>query len=122
HEGAATKAKIMHCDIITWNILICPRVELDEKGVLRVKWRGILVDWELSKTITDDGHAETAPQGVSGTWKFASVYILSNPKKPMEIADEIESIFHVTLYNSLCYLRHTCKSLRDTMSDYFDHF
>ena len=40
----------------------------------------------------------------------------------MRIADEIESFFHVTLYNALRYLRHTCTTLEMTMFDYFDQF
>ncbi|RPD55650.1 hypothetical protein L226DRAFT_598924, partial [Lentinus tigrinus ALCF2SS1-7] len=106
HEGAATKAKIMHCDISNWNILICPRVEPDEKGVLRVKWRGILVDWELSNPIVSEDNAATAPPVVrAGTFMFSSAHILDNPEQPFRIADELESIFHVTLYNALRHLR-----------------
>ncbi|RPD55664.1 hypothetical protein L226DRAFT_617055 [Lentinus tigrinus ALCF2SS1-7] len=123
HEGAATKTKILHRDISSNNILICPRVEPDEKGVLRVKWRGMLADWELSKPIAGEDDVETARQVVrTGTWQYASAYILDNPEKPVQIADEIESFYHVTLHNALRYLRHTCKSLQYTMFDYFDQY
>ncbi|KAI0696571.1 hypothetical protein C8T65DRAFT_615307 [Cerioporus squamosus] len=122
HEGAATKAKLLHRDISAGNILICPRVEEDEHGVLRVKWRGMLADWEMSKPIVEN-EMQTARQVVrTGTWQFASVYILDNPEKPVRIADEIESFFHVTLYNALRYLRHNCDNVQITMFDYFDWY
>ena len=54
---------MLHRDISAGNMLICPRVEAGEDGVLRVKWRGMLADWELSKPISPDGR-ETARQVV----------------------------------------------------------
>ena len=132
----------MHRDISAGNILICPRVEADEDGVLRVKWRGMLADWELSKRIADKESEEKARQIVrtvcssslslhrdqiltscsQGTWQFASAYILDNPEKPVRIADELESFFHVTLYHALRYLRHNCGEVQATMFDFFDWY
>ncbi|KAI0806739.1 hypothetical protein C8Q74DRAFT_1442726 [Fomes fomentarius] len=124
HAGAVNDAKILHRDVSAGNMLICPTVERDNKdGKLRVVWRGILSDWELSKSLVSAGQSDQARQPVrTGTWQFASAYILDNPDEPVRIADEIESFFHVSLYNALRYLRHNCPHLQIAMFDYFDQF
>ncbi len=46
-------------------MLICPTVIRDEKdGKLRVVWKGILSDWELSKSLVPEGDQEQARQPV----------------------------------------------------------
>ncbi|KAI0713678.1 hypothetical protein C8Q76DRAFT_467703 [Earliella scabrosa] len=124
HAGAVESAKIIHRDISAGNMLICPTVVRDEDGVLRVLWKGILADWELSKPLTEvDHHKARQPVRTAlGTWQFASAHILDNPDEPVRIADELESFFHVTLYNGLRYLRHSCQELQMVMFDYFDQY
>ncbi|KAI0806764.1 hypothetical protein C8Q74DRAFT_1341797 [Fomes fomentarius] len=129
HAEAYKKAKIIHRDVSAGNILICPTVIRDEKdGKLRVVWRGILSDWELSKSLVPEGDQEQARQPVrthQGTWQFRSAYILDNPEEPVTIADEIEAFHHVSLYNSLRYLSHTCtdsEGLHLTMFHFFDDY
>ena len=42
----------MHRDISGGNILIYPRLVYDEaQGCTVVEWRGLLTDWEMSKSI-----------------------------------------------------------------------
>ena len=54
-----TKAKIIHGDVSMGNVLILPTlVQKDEQLV--VEWRGILADWELSKSIPKDGQVPRA--------------------------------------------------------------
>lgn len=43
----------LHRDVSAGNVLICPTVVRSEvDGQLRVVWKGILTDWELSKPMT----------------------------------------------------------------------
>ena len=59
------------------------------------------------------------------TRQFASVSRLENPEEPIAIADEIESVFNVALYNALRYLRHsvgTGSQLRTTVFDFFEDY
>ncbi len=72
HEGAATKGKVLHRDISGGNILICPTVEGDEHGVLRVKWRGMLADWEMSKPIAENEETQTGARQVVRTVSLLS--------------------------------------------------
>ena len=54
HYDASVKSKIIHCDISSGNILILPvfvKHEITDDSALRVTWRGVLADWELSKPI-----------------------------------------------------------------------
>ena len=57
--------KIIHRDISSGNILIYPTTEqIDGKNAFRVVWRGILIDWELSKPTIDctDGRVARQPE------------------------------------------------------------
>lgn len=62
HEDAVNKAHVHHRDISAGNILICPSIAMCEDGKLRVTWRGVLTDWELSKPVTPDGTQLAARQ------------------------------------------------------------
>lgn len=46
----------------------------------------------------------------------------SYPDKPVEIQDELESFFHVILYNGLRYLQHNCTNVSRYMHEFFDQF
>ena len=47
--------RILHRDISTANILILPTVVADgETGQRRVVWKGVLTDWELSESLSDE--------------------------------------------------------------------
>ena len=53
-------------------MLICPTVNRDADGQLRVSWKGILSDWELSKSLTPEGEVERARQPV----RTVSVHVI----------------------------------------------
>ena len=67
HAWAVKNANIIHQDISDGNMLICPTVARGEDGVLRVVWKGVLADWELSKRLTggDDDEAGQPMRNVS---------------------------------------------------------
>ena len=64
HHQAATnpKTRLLHRDISGGNILIYPRVKLNEDGVNAMTWCGILSDWELAKPVDDDNAPSKATQ------------------------------------------------------------
>ncbi|RDX52928.1 hypothetical protein OH76DRAFT_1497539 [Lentinus brumalis] len=124
HGDAVNKAHIHHRDVSGGNVLIYPTVVRSEHdGKLRVVWKGLLTDWELSKPTTPANGEPAARQPVrTGTWQFTAARILDNPSSAVVTADELEAFFYVILYNALRYLRHTCPNVQLTMFDYFDAY
>ena len=63
HQQAVNRCKTIHRDISSGNILILP-VFVQETGEmsLRIKWRGILTDWELCKPVAESLGEEKARQ------------------------------------------------------------
>ena len=52
-----------------------------------------------------------------------SVGYIQNPEWPVVVADDLESFFHVMLYQSVRYLRHSLASMAtDFVKSYFDTF
>ncbi|GJE86589.1 hypothetical protein PsYK624_026690 [Phanerochaete sordida] len=89
HKHAWERAKVLHGDISVGNIMInC------ETG------NGFLNDWDLCKYREDieDEHAASEPPRVSGTWAFKSALALRYPRKPPELADDLESFVHVITF------------------------
>ncbi|KAI0806759.1 hypothetical protein C8Q74DRAFT_1320854 [Fomes fomentarius] len=123
HEDAVNKAHVHHRDISAGNMVICPTIVKCEDGKQRVTWRGVLIDWELSKPITPDDKQLAARQPKRiGTWQFTCARLLDDPSAAVMTADELESIFWVILYNALRYLRHTCLNVTSAMFDLFDDY
>lgn len=50
------------------------------------------------------------------------MYCLDDDTRSPCLADDIESFFHVTLYNGIRYLRHNCLSVQSFIEDFFDSF
>lgn len=79
HHLAATKleTRTLHRDISDSNILMFPKVILDQFGQRALNWTGILVDWEMSKPIASPtvARARQPERSVSGYYK-ALVIIL----------------------------------------------
>ncbi|KAI0373179.1 hypothetical protein BV20DRAFT_795314 [Pilatotrama ljubarskyi] len=123
HRGAFTsKYRILHRDIGIGNILILPTLVKLKTGLYTSKWKGVLTDWELAKSVPYIGEL---PQGRRparmGTWQsFVSAHSLDNPHLPVQVEDELESFFHVLYYNGLRYLRHNCTDVPAALADYFD--
>ncbi|OSD07143.1 hypothetical protein PYCCODRAFT_1331388, partial [Trametes coccinea BRFM310] len=105
HQQAVVEANIMHRDISGGNILILPRaIDVGGNGSAYMKWTGLLVDWELSKPLKGDASFPRPRQPErTGTWQFMSAAVLDNHSKKLEISDELESFFHVTLYYAVRY-------------------
>ena len=57
-----------------------------------------------------------------GTWQFKSARNLDRPDVPVLIADELESFFHVLLYNAVHFLPHNYESVRAFVAQYFDGY
>nr|VWO95672.1 Uncharacterized protein [Ganoderma boninense] len=125
HHHAATnpKTRLLHRDISGGNILIYPRVKHNVDDVNTMTWCGILSDWELAKPVDDDNPPSQATQADQmGTYQFMSVDLLSRPWKPMKIADELESFFHVLVYYSIRHLRSNCAHPSSYIDNYFNNY
>ncbi|KAI0631765.1 hypothetical protein C8Q77DRAFT_158474 [Trametes polyzona] len=124
HEDAINKAQILHRDISGGNILIYPRTTRlkSSPDKCRVRWRGLLADWELSKPMGGDQGDRARQPERTGTWQYMSVAVLLDHSKVVEISDELESFFHVLLYYSLRYLRSNCTLVGEFIEEYFDSF
>ncbi|KAI0660068.1 hypothetical protein C8Q70DRAFT_1132735 [Cubamyces menziesii] len=125
HRDAVTKTNIMHRDVSGGNILIFPRPVNDPSlgSMHMMRWGGLLVDWELSKPITQQGVSPQARQPErTGTLQFMSVAMLTENSKVVEIADELESFFHVILYNAVRYLASNCTNAGAFIEDFFDTY
>ncbi|KAI0827900.1 hypothetical protein BC628DRAFT_1317480 [Trametes gibbosa] len=108
---------IIHCDISAGNILLYP----SSKTLGR--WDGLLNDWELAKNLTDRNE-KGRQSDRTGTWQFMSVNSLMNHSKAITIPDELESFFHVTVYNAVRMLCHNCPraEVPQFLHDYFDEY
>ncbi|TBU26684.1 hypothetical protein BD311DRAFT_422694, partial [Dichomitus squalens] len=107
HYEATSKSMTIHRDISSGNILILPKFVVSDDGdgniTIRICWRGILADWELSKPLQDVGARQ--PER-TGTWRYMSVASLLDAYHIVGTADEIESFFNVLLHNALRYCSH----------------
>ena len=79
HYDASVKSKIIHCDISSGNILILPcfvKHEIADGSALRVTWRGVLADWELSKPIPQGEEIDRArhPERVVCSYRVYNRY------------------------------------------------
>ncbi|KAI0359627.1 hypothetical protein OH77DRAFT_1043374 [Trametes cingulata] len=115
HQDAYEKAKVIHRDISVGNIIMVPRIAADGKTVVK----GLLTDWELSKRL-DQYDLEPRHPDRTGTWQYMSVNALNIPGKQIDIADDLESIFHAMLWCAIRYLPHNCSNVGKFMESYFD--
>ncbi|RPD54518.1 hypothetical protein L226DRAFT_575695 [Lentinus tigrinus ALCF2SS1-7] len=97
--------KLLHRDVSAGNILIYnPRDEDDPNSDNVV---GLLADWDLAKTEEEIADGGATQRTRSGTWPFMSARLQRFPEKPHELADDIESFYHVLNWCALLYLPHT---------------
>ncbi|KAI0808302.1 hypothetical protein C8Q74DRAFT_1363698 [Fomes fomentarius] len=117
HRAAYEKCSTIHRDISVGNILILPVVYTLKDGRKVVFFTGVLGDWELAKDVTVRGARQ--PERTA-TWQFMSVRCASDTSLEVEIADEIESFCHVTLYNAVRFLLHNIHNICPFIKSYFD--
>ncbi|KAG9317803.1 hypothetical protein JVU11DRAFT_2026 [Chiua virens] len=89
HSHAFQDAKILHRDISAGNVI------LTDEG------RGLLIDWELAKEVSDIGSRRPDR---TGTWQFMSAKLLEDPHKYHELSDDLESFLHVLAWITLRYV------------------
>ncbi|TFK90439.1 hypothetical protein K466DRAFT_660832 [Polyporus arcularius HHB13444] len=120
HADAYKKRRIIHRDITSGNMLILPMFETTDGGVeLRVVWKGLLCDWELSKPQAPSNKGEQPER--TGTWQYMSVASSGDALHIIDIADELESFFNVILYNAVRYVPHTFEQFTTSfLKEYFD--
>lgn len=97
HQAAWERARVLHHDISAGNIMIDVNTG-----------NGFLNDWDLAKYEEDllAGKSASEPAGVSGTWPYKSALGQRYPRKPAEVADDLESFVYVILFNALRFHRH----------------
>ncbi|KAI0357239.1 hypothetical protein OH77DRAFT_146372 [Trametes cingulata] len=125
HYWAYERHKLLHRDVSAGNILILPRLVTDQSGVELVEWCGILTDWELATRVPECIEADLAERHPdrTGTWQFMSVdYVACDRRRPVVVADELESFLHVLLYYAVRFLPNTLHSVNSFVVEYFDTF
>ncbi|KAI0368161.1 hypothetical protein BV20DRAFT_969455 [Pilatotrama ljubarskyi] len=124
HYWAYKNHDLLHRDISAGNVLILPRIVTGRDGTKAVQWRGVLTDWELAKRAPREDEEEVARQPErTGTWQFMSVnYIDCKWTRPIVVADELESFFHVLVYYAVRFLPSTLPSVTKFVIEYFDTF
>ncbi|KAI0090083.1 hypothetical protein BDY19DRAFT_887742, partial [Irpex rosettiformis] len=96
HEEAWTKAGILHRDISPANIMSV----VDQDDETDENRRGILNDWDICK-YKSEMNDEPLKYPRPGTLYFMSALSLRYPRKPNELADDLEAFIHVLTYCSL---------------------
>ncbi|THH27319.1 hypothetical protein EUX98_g6862 [Antrodiella citrinella] len=91
--------EILHRDISDGNIVI---FENPVTGAIS----GLLIDWDLCKYKKDLGNGKPIQTDRSGTWRFLSATLLNYPMKGNEVADDIESFYHVLMLFAMRYHKH----------------
>ncbi|KAF9234156.1 hypothetical protein BU15DRAFT_52925 [Melanogaster broomeanus] len=89
HRFAYEVLQLLHRDISPGNII------LTEDG------RGLLIDWELAKTVGEIGNRRRER---TGTWQFMSAALLRKPGKLHMLEDDIESFIHVLGWTTIKYV------------------
>ncbi|RPD68720.1 hypothetical protein L226DRAFT_317031 [Lentinus tigrinus ALCF2SS1-7] len=117
HGIAYMRCEYMHRDVSAGNLLIYPRITVNEsEKLVSVFWQGLLADWELAK----HSSKKTALQPQrTGTWHFMSAYLLSNPRKAAVIADELEAFVHILIYGAVRRVRSNMEIINDFLEAYF---
>ncbi|KAH9942012.1 hypothetical protein B0H21DRAFT_793702, partial [Amylocystis lapponica] len=115
----AYKIGILHRDISAGNILIITTIEGGEACQ-----HGLLNDWELAKELpnpdTPEAQISARQPNRTGTWLFLSAASLQDKYKEIVLQDDLESFFHVLLYNAIQYLRSNCRDVRTFIQRFFE--
>ncbi|KAH8100064.1 hypothetical protein BXZ70DRAFT_1065138 [Cristinia sonorae] len=100
HDAAWRKGKVLHRDVSDGNIVIYVDYEHPHK-----RPRGLLIDWDLCK-FEEELSRDSTQKSRSGTWRFLSAALLRFPLKPNEVADDIESFYHLLMLYALRFHHH----------------
>ncbi|TBU56976.1 hypothetical protein BD310DRAFT_1022212, partial [Dichomitus squalens] len=127
HKLASTLpgVQIFHRDITGGNILIYPKIITKKDNTRRLRWVGILSDWEVAKCVaTGEERPRPRQPERTCTWQFVSVNLLSNALSRHRLQDELESLLHVLIYYSIRYLHSTLTDgqVASFIDEYFDCF
>ncbi|TCD67815.1 hypothetical protein EIP91_011877, partial [Steccherinum ochraceum] len=98
HMDAYNNAKILHRDISDGNIVL---YEVSPGGELV----GRLIDWDLCK-YREELEKKPTQKSRSGTWRFISAMLLNYPLRANQLADDLESFYHLLLLFALRFHRH----------------
>ncbi|KAI0628957.1 hypothetical protein C8Q77DRAFT_325598 [Trametes polyzona] len=120
HQQAYQKG-VLHRDISSGNVLIqiLEVVDPENPKILKTSRDVLLADWELSD-LQNDGDGGPRPPRRIGTWQFASASALNDLSKKIDVADEMESFFHLFLYLAIRYLPHNVADVGSFIHKYFD--
>ncbi|KAI0739922.1 hypothetical protein C8Q80DRAFT_1357582 [Daedaleopsis nitida] len=106
HEQAYHKGRYFHGDVSDGNLMIYPTTRTRD-GKRRVKWKGMLTDWEFACPVIDDIVKRGLPTHKMGTRIFMSYLRQLSPGRTIFTADELESFVLVLLYHALWWIRHS---------------
>ncbi|KAI0666767.1 hypothetical protein C8Q78DRAFT_1056817 [Trametes maxima] len=85
----------------------------------------LLFSSATARTVVDDATQDNfaiRPERI-GTWQFMSAaYIAVDWTRPIEVADELESFFHVMLFYAVRFLRNNLPSVAQFVIEYFNTF
>ncbi|KZT19636.1 hypothetical protein NEOLEDRAFT_1040092, partial [Neolentinus lepideus HHB14362 ss-1] len=95
HKEAYEKVDILHRDLSYHNIVLIGDGD-DE--------RGILIDRDLSRSLTSLDTEDARVRGRTGTWQFISRALLQDPTKKHTIEDDLESSFWILPWTFLHYV------------------
>ena len=76
HESAVVRCQIVHRDVSSGNILICPVLSPDKGNRFEVKRVGVLADWEFAKSIELRGEEQACQTTRTVSYSLLSAYFL----------------------------------------------
>ncbi|KAH8096887.1 hypothetical protein BXZ70DRAFT_1009557 [Cristinia sonorae] len=121
HQSAWENGDVLHRDVSVNNILIHDTIDPETEQPCFV---GLLNDWDMGKTRKELEDVPTRGNR-SGTWNFMSALLMTYPRKPFELSDDLESFVHVFLWLALRFHFHdlsgySAKLLLTTVYYYFE--
>ncbi|KAG2137103.1 uncharacterized protein EDB93DRAFT_1046386, partial [Suillus bovinus] len=82
HKDAYEKAGVLHRDLSIGNIVM-------------FRGKGILIDWDLAKSVSTKVIHFTNFRLTKGTWQFMSAYLVQNQNAPHVVEDDLESSLYM---------------------------
>ncbi|TFK65070.1 hypothetical protein BDN72DRAFT_846057 [Pluteus cervinus] len=117
---AADKAKVIHWDISTKNIVVKTHWVNNEKKEIR-RMQGYLIDWDLAVV---EGAKEKLIRRM-GTWYFIAAGLIpkgGKPTLPQNRLDGVESLFNVLVYVASHFTPHSWGSSTELSTFVYSYF